>query len=237
MRRISVLATVLAAWVLAGPAISPARAAAPAPKSLAAAPAPKPSAAASPDGPLLSITVDDGRTEVAAGDELTYRLTVRNLGASRVADIKVSQSLPTGLTLVSADRGGKARDGAVTWATDLKVGQESTFTTVARVGETPKDVLRLATVACATAKGGTKPLVCATHSDLLPAGAVAPAAKEAGISWLWSAGAAAALLIIGLGAFVLLRRYRRRRVVPAHAHSASRATESTDRMAGAVSVD
>ncbi|GGO32695.1 DUF11 domain-containing protein [Micromonospora parathelypteridis] len=233
MRRIPVLATVLAAWVLAGPAVSPAQAAAPTPKSHASAPKPS----ASPDGPLLSITVDDGRTAVAAGDELTYRLTVRNLGASTVADVKVSQSLPTGLTLVSADRGGKARDGAVTWATDLKVGQESTFTTVARVGETPKDLLRLATVACATAKGGTKPLVCATHSDLLPAGAVAPVAEDTGTSWVWYAGAAAALLIIGLGAFALLRRYRRRRVVPAHAHPASRPTENTDRMAGAVSLD
>ncbi|WP_410816493.1 hypothetical protein [Micromonospora sp. 050-3] len=228
MRRIPVLATALAAWVLVGPAVDPAQ---------AAAPTPKPSASASPPGPLLSITVDDGRTEVSAGDELTYRLTVRNLGATTVADIKVSQSMPTGLTLVSADRGGKARDGAVTWATDLKVGQESTFTTVARVGETPKDLLRLATVACATAKGGTKPLVCATHSDLLPAGAVAPAAEDTGTSWLWSAGAAAALLIIGLGAFVLRHRNRRRRVAPAHAYPASRPTESTDRMAGAVSVD
>ncbi|MGC4746827.1 hypothetical protein ACLQ28_14350 [Micromonospora sp. DT201] len=228
MRRIPVLATVLAAWALAGPAASSAQ---------AAAPTPKPSASASPAGPLLSITVDDGRTEVAAGDELTYRLTVRNLGTAQVSDIKVSQSLPAGLTFVSADRGGKARDGAVTWATDLKVGQESTFTTVARVGETPKDLLRLATVACATAKGGTKPLVCATHSDLLPAGAVAPAAEDTGISWLWSAGAAVALLIVGLGAFVQLRRYRRRRVLPAHAHSAGRPTENTDRMAGAVSLD
>ncbi|MEU4338487.1 hypothetical protein AB0F59_28165 [Micromonospora lupini] len=228
MRRIPLLATALAAWVLTGPAVAPAQ---------AAAPTPKPSASASPAGPLLSITVDDGRTEVAAGDELTYRLTVRNLGTTKVSDIKVSQSLPTGLTLVSADRGGKARDGAVTWVTDLKVGQESNFSTVARVGDTPKDLLRLATVACATAKGGTKPLVCATHSDLLPAGAVAPAAEDAGISWLWSAGAAAALLIIGLGVFVLLRRIRGRRAVPAHAHSASRPTESTDRMAGAVTLE
>ncbi|MGC4811004.1 hypothetical protein ACLQ29_10805 [Micromonospora sp. DT228] len=227
MRRIPVLATALAAWVLAGPAVAPAQ---------AAAPTPKPSASASPPGPLLSITVDDGRTEVAAGDELTYRLTVRNLGTTKVADIKVSQSLPTGLTLVSADRGGKSRDGAVTWDTDLTVGQESTFTTVARVGETPKDLLRLATVACATAKDGKKPLVCATHSDLLPAGAVAPAAERSGMSWPWSAGAVVALLIVGLGAIVLLR-HRRRRVAPAPAHSASRPTESTDRMAGAVSLD
>ncbi|MCX5065921.1 DUF11 domain-containing protein [Micromonospora lupini] len=228
MRRFPLLATALAVWVLAGPAVAPAQ---------AAAPTPKPSASASPAGPLLSITVDDGRTEAAAGDELTYRLTVRNLGTGKVSGIKVSQSLPTGLTLVSADRGGKARDGAVTWATDLKVGQESTFTTVARVGDTPKDLLRLATVACATAKGGTKPLVCATHSDLLPAGVVAPAVEDAGISWLWSAGAAAALLIIGLGVFVLLRRNRRRRAAPAHAYPASRPTESTDRMAGAVTLD
>ncbi|MEK8104140.1 hypothetical protein NKG94_01570 [Micromonospora sp. M12] len=180
--------------------------------------------------------MDDGRTEVAAGDELTYRLTVRNLGTTKVADIKVSQSLPTGLTLVSADR-GKTRDGAVTWATDLKVGQESTFTSVARVGETPKDLLRLATVACATAKGRYE---AARVRDPLRSASgrrCRPAAEDTGTSWLWSAGAAAALLIIGLGAFVLLRRNRRRRVVPAHAYPASRPTESTERMAGAVTLD
>ncbi|MEH1167744.1 hypothetical protein V6V47_20400 [Micromonospora sp. CPCC 205539] len=228
MRRIPVLATVLAAWTLAGPVVAPAQ---------AVAPTPKPSGAASPSGPLLSITVDDGRTAVAAGDELTYRVTVRNLGTAKVAGIKVSQSLPSGLALISADRGGKARDGAVNWAVDLKVGEESTFTTKARVGETPKDLLRLATVACASAKDGVKPLVCATHSDLLPAGAVVPATKGAGTSWLWYAGAAVALLVLGAAAFVLVRRYRQRRVVPAHARSATERADSPDRMAGAVSAD
>ncbi|GAB3938665.1 hypothetical protein [Micromonospora vulcania] len=229
MRRIPVLATVLAAWALTGPAAAPAQ---------AAAPTPKPSGAASPSGPLLSITLDDGRTAVAAGDELTYRLTVRNLGTAKVAGLKVSQTMPTGLTLVSADRGGKARNGAVNWSVDLKVGQESTFTTVAKVGETPKELLRLATVACATAKDGSKPLVCATHSDQLPAGAAATPTKDAGgTSWLWYAGAVLALLVLGLVAFVLFRRYRGRRVMPAHAHSTQRSPEGTDQMAGAVSLD
>jgi uncharacterized repeat protein (TIGR01451 family) len=200
MVSIPVLVTSFAVWAIVAPAaaLSPHQAAV----------APKPSAEAT--GPLLSIAVDNGRTAVAAGDELTYTVKVRNLGTTETKQLEISQSLPAGLTFVSADHGGAARDGRVTWSVDLKPGQESPLATVARVGETPSELLRLATVACATAKGGSKPLVCATHSDLLPAGAAAGRVHQS----------TPALVVLGLAAVLLIRRRRRRRAAPTSNHRA-----------------
>ncbi|MEV4628319.1 hypothetical protein AB0J90_18810 [Micromonospora sp. NPDC049523] len=162
--------------------------------------------------PLLSIAIDNGRTSAAAGDELTYKITIRNLGTTEAKGIEISQSLPTGLTFTSADNGGTAHAGRVVWPTDLKTGQEATFTTVARVGQTPDELLRLATVACAATDGAEKPLVCATHSDLLPAGAAAIRTTEgkAIAPWIRYGAAAAALAVLALVATVVVRRRRRR---------------------------
>ena len=172
---------------------------------------PVPSAAASPDQPVLSIAVDNGRTSSAAGDQLTYKITLRNLGTTNVRGLEVTQSLPAGLALIRADRHGSARPGRVVWPAELKAGQVATFTTVTRLGQTADEVLRLATVACATTRGAEKPLVCATHSDLLPAGAGARAGgKSDPRGWTGLVAAAAGLAILGLAAAVVLRRRRRR---------------------------
>lgn len=57
--------------------------------------------------PQLSIAVDNGRTTAAAGDKLTYTIAVHNLGTADIADLHVSQSMPTGLKFTSADSAGK----------------------------------------------------------------------------------------------------------------------------------
>jgi uncharacterized repeat protein (TIGR01451 family) len=172
--------------------------------------APTPSQTVDAEQPLLSIAIDNGRTSAAAGDELTYKITIRNLGTTEAERLEISQSLPAGLTFVSADNGGTAGAGRVTWPVDLKTGQEATFTTVARLGQTPAELHRLARVACATADGAEKPLVCATHSDLLPAGAAARTGEKA-TPWLRYGLAAAALVVLVLAVTVLVRWSRRRR--------------------------
>jgi uncharacterized repeat protein (TIGR01451 family) len=47
--------------------------------------------------PDLSITKDDGRTEVLPGDELTYQLVVRNSGAVTATAVVITDTLPAGL--------------------------------------------------------------------------------------------------------------------------------------------
>jgi len=169
---------------------------------------PTPTANPTPPSPQLHIAVDDDRKAAAAGDRLSYTIRVRNIGATDAIQLRITQSLPAGLTFVSADQGGAAAAGQVSWTVDLTAGAESTLRSVGLVGATPKDLLRLATVACATAKDGTRPLVCATHSDLLPA--EAPPAPQRGWSTIGWSVTGAVVVVIGLAGSVLWRRRRRR---------------------------
>ncbi|WP_329089989.1 MULTISPECIES: hypothetical protein [unclassified Streptosporangium] len=162
--------------------------------------------------PTLSIGVDNGRTSAEKGDRLTYTVTLRNIGTTDARGLHLSQSLPDGLRFVSADHGGKARPGRVTWAVDLKAGRNATVHTTAEVQDTPAHLLRLATVACASAMRDGRPIVCATHSDRLPAGAAAEAeaarAATPPVNRLWYVGGG--LLVLVLTGVLAARRARRR---------------------------
>lgn len=116
-------------------------------------------------GPQLSITVDNGRTPAEPGEVLNYVLTLTNLGSDDVKGLWVTQSVPSGLTLVKADSGGRVKSGNVGWKVDLKAAAAATFHVTMKVSATPKDVLRLATVACAAVPAKASPIVCASHSD------------------------------------------------------------------------
>jgi uncharacterized repeat protein (TIGR01451 family) len=50
----------------------------------------------------LQVTESDAPDPVPVGDSITYALTVHNAGPSPAADVSVSDSIPGGLTLVSA---------------------------------------------------------------------------------------------------------------------------------------
>jgi len=169
-------------------------------------------------GPQLSITVDNGRTSVAKGDALDYTLTVRNLGTKKVAHLQITQSMPAGMSFRSADSGGTHRSGAVGWRVDLKAGAQMSLHSRATVTTTPDSLLRLATVACASESAKGPPIVCASHSDQLPAGAAAQAAVAGDsrsstpfVPWLF---ALAGVVVVGAVAIVLVVR-RRHRAIPA----------------------
>jgi uncharacterized repeat protein (TIGR01451 family) len=192
--RVPLLPLLVAAGVLLGPV--PAAAAAPA----------GPTAAA----PALRISVTNGRTEARPGDRMRYTIEIRNTGTVGIPALAVSQSVPPGLRVLDADRGGAVRSGQVRWTVALRPGRAERFSTTATVGATPATTLRLATVACATLSGATVPAVCATHSDQLPAAAVGgpPAAPAApGHRGLIAAGAAAGLAaLLGLVLLAVRRR-------------------------------
>ena len=154
----------LATFVLAAPT---ATAALPAGPDQAAE---APTSTSAPAGPQLSITIADGRTSVALGDTLHTTITVRNLGTTRLAGLRISQTVPTGLHLTSADAGGRVTAGTVRWTTSVAPGRTVVLHTVARVTATPSDLLRLASVACVADAADGPPLVCASDSDLLPTG-------------------------------------------------------------------
>ncbi|GAA3136217.1 hypothetical protein [Streptosporangium carneum] len=157
--------------------------------------------------PKLSIAVDNGRTTAKEGDRLTYTITVDNVGTTDVDDLRLVQTMPAGLKFVSADGHGTAKEGQVAWTVDLPAGKNATFHTKAQVLATPQDLLRLATVACASTESGGRPIVCAAHSDQLPAGAAAEAAGRSASSdadrpWYIPTGAALlAVAVLGVWAF------------------------------------
>ncbi|MEU5692377.1 hypothetical protein [Actinosynnema sp. NPDC020468] len=162
------------------------------------------------DQPQLSIGVDDGRTSAAPGDTLTYAVTLRNLGAEEVADLKVVLTLPTGLAYESADHDGAEGKGEVGWTVTLPAAGEAEFHVTASVTETPRDQLRLAATACARVGDDDPPLVCASHSDELPAGAAAEARRTtASTSWAYRLRwylIGGGLAVLALAAFLLGRK-------------------------------
>jgi uncharacterized repeat protein (TIGR01451 family) len=169
-----------------------------------------------PAGPALTISVSDGRTVANPGDQLTYVITVRNGGRARAPHLKVTQTLSPGLDFLSSAPRAKAERRQVSWPAAIAAGGTQTFRVVARVTRTPARALRLAAVACASAGGSPRPIVCAAHLDRLPAAAQAPAsasrsARPAGLPPLAYAGAALAVLAAAVLAVLARRRVRLRR--------------------------
>jgi uncharacterized repeat protein (TIGR01451 family) len=174
-----------------------------------------PRAKASPPAvPGLSISVTDGKTAVKPGDQLTYLVSVKDSGTLSARHLKITQTLPAGLELLSATSNGVAAKGQVAWLTSIPAGGAETFKVVTRVTRTPARLLRLAAVACATAQGSARPIVCAAHLDQLPAVAATPAAKASGsLGKVLPAyvGVALAVLVVGALVMVVARRAGRRR--------------------------
>jgi uncharacterized repeat protein (TIGR01451 family) len=179
--------------------------------------APHPTARAQPPaGPALTISVSDGRTAANPGDQLTYVVTVRDSGPAGAPRLEVTQTLSPGLDFLSSSPREVAAGGKVTWPAAIAAGGTQTFRVVARVTRTPARQLRLAAVACASAQGSRRPVVCAAHLDRLPAAAPAAApasrsARPAGTPALAYAGTALGVVAAAVLAALIRRRVRLRR--------------------------
>ena len=204
---------------------------APVEESDAVASAPAEPAAINPDAPQLSIAIDNGKTTATTGDKLDYVITVQNLGVTDLDALRINQSLPTGMEFGTADSDGTAEAGFVTWTVDLKATTAATFHITMTVTATPAELLRLATVACASIAADSPPIVCASHSDQLPAGAAAEAAQQAVVApqapdgqpwWYVAAGLAVVVGLGGLVAWWVIRRQRRAEPEEADALALSR---------------
>lgn len=168
----------------------------------------------------LSIAIDNGQTATTVGDQLHYEMVVENLGADPVSHLVLTQTMPDGLDFATADAGGRLSDGVVTWRVRIPVGGHVTVHATGEVTKSAAGTLRLASVACATLKAGKPPVVCATHSDELPAGAAAtaagqdtaPAEDSSGTGWLtWAV--LGGLVLVGAGSWTVPRFVGRRRSV------------------------
>ena len=172
-------------------------------------------AEAKPAAPQLSIDIGNGRASTKAGDKLHYTITVENLGTS-ATQLVVTQSVPTGAAFGTADGRAQLRADMVSWPVQVKAGGKTTLhSTLTVEAGTPADLLRLASVTCAKVGPKGPPLVCASDSDLLPAGRAAQQAAAAAkaapgsllvgrpVSWL---AAGVTLAVAALTATVMFRR-------------------------------
>ncbi|GEM_PF-1790686 len=89
--------------------------------------------------PDLVTTVDDGRDRVAAGEHVTYTVTVENQGAADATGVEITAALPEGLELVGASDAGEhdapgSVGGILTWRDPtVAAGATARVTFVARV--------------------------------------------------------------------------------------------------------
>jgi len=150
---------------------------------------------------------------------VTYTVQLHNIGRHSVRRLRLVQTLPASLKLISASRRPATRPGSLTWRISLPAGHTERFRVTGRVGRTPGQLLRLATVVCASAGSSTRPIVCGAHSDELPAGAVAaaqagratasPASQRTRMEVLRPAAAGLGLLLMISVTWLLIRRRRR----------------------------
>ncbi|GAA4552188.1 hypothetical protein [Amycolatopsis samaneae] len=164
--------------------------------------------------PSLSIGIDDGRANAAAGDELAYTVKVANTGAADLAGLKLVQNLPPGLRFTSADHDGRRDGQSVTWTVTVPAGKDLTVTSRGVVEPVPKGTTRLASSVCAQVAGQDRPAVCSTDSDALDATALAAASTGESPWWYW---VVSALVVLAVLAAVLLVRGRRREAARAGA--------------------
>lgn len=89
--------------------------------------------------PQKTVTKPEGSDGLKVGDVLTYTISYKNTGDT-AATVTITDTLPAGLTFVSADNGGVEQDGTITWTiADVAAGDSGTVTFTAKVNESAVD--------------------------------------------------------------------------------------------------
>jgi uncharacterized repeat protein (TIGR01451 family)/gliding motility-associated-like protein len=124
-----------------------------------------------PPGPSTNIAVDpvvnwvtwklattaSNREKVMPGEELTYKIYVRNTGNVTIENITVTDPVPAYTTFVSADAGGAFSDGSVVWQiTQLGVGNTAEVSMVVRTIDNLDSVPVISNIAGVTDGTDTK---------------------------------------------------------------------------------
>src|SRR4051794_17790995 len=99
-----------------------------------AAASPAPSPTAEPAAAALGISVTDGVTSVVGGDDLTYTISVRNLGAAGSGQVSVRFEPPTGVELTTVDHAGTKTSGIAGWTVEVPAAGVVTLTVRTKVG-------------------------------------------------------------------------------------------------------
>ncbi len=130
-----------------------------------------------------------GPASVAVGDTLTYVLTVTNSGPDTAAAVALTDSLPTGVTFVSASGGGTLTGTAVTWSLGSLAGATASVDTVKVVATATGAKTNIARVTSTTADPDSTDLRAVAATNLTGADLsltkVAPATAAVGDTLLY----------------------------------------------------
>ena len=84
--------------------------------------------------PAVEITKEASKSEVEAGDEVVYTITVKNTGDGKAEKVIVTDEIPEGLTVIEISEGGVDNEGIITWEIgDLAPGEEVAVTVTVEV--------------------------------------------------------------------------------------------------------
>lgn len=159
----------------------------------------------------LSLSKTAGSPVAEQGGAVPYTITVTNDGQVDAREFTVTDALPTGSSLVSADNGGTAAGGVVTWEIDeLKVG-ESASVQVRLSFAQPGLYVNHATVQPPPGPWELPTLSSPCDDGTVSCATVlitALAFTGSSLGWVWLAGPLA--LLVG-AALLLLAEIRRRR--------------------------
>lgn len=100
--------------------------------------------------PELTVSKLAAAPKVNPGNDITYTITVSNLGTANATNVIVTDVLPTGTTFVSASNGGVHANGTVTWTiASLPIGEQEDLVLVVKTATNLTDGTQLSNVASA----------------------------------------------------------------------------------------
>jgi uncharacterized repeat protein (TIGR01451 family)/gliding motility-associated-like protein len=100
--------------------------------------------------PELTVSKLAAAPKVNPGNNITYTITVSNLGTANATNVSVTDVLPTGTTFVSASNGGIHSNGTVTWTiASLPIGEQEDLVLVVNAAANLTDGTQLSNIASA----------------------------------------------------------------------------------------
>jgi uncharacterized repeat protein (TIGR01451 family) len=85
----------------------------------------------------ITITKTDGRTSAYAGDNTRYLITMSNTSTNTLSNLQITDTVPSGLTILSVSDGGQISGQTITWnSVNFDANQSKTFTIDTQISST-----------------------------------------------------------------------------------------------------
>ncbi|MGW5878272.1 hypothetical protein ACWFMI_17170 [Nocardiopsis terrae] len=119
------------------------------------------------DSELVGLTLTGAERSPMPGEEVRYRATVANGGATAVEGGLLAQHVPEPLEVVGIDRSGVVEEGVANWRVDVPEGGEAVYAVRVRVPEDAEAGDRVVSTACLLLDRDAEPSACASDTLLV----------------------------------------------------------------------